>query len=91
MSTVDYQTSLKLVRGEFKSDGYTVIIIYGNMFGGISFKLCKKNEAPIFMDQFQRNGWPHEMVWDETIDEATFEQAVKNFKLDNPNYHMGGF
>lgn len=93
MSTIDLQTSRKLVAGEYKSDGYVAIIIYANMFGGISFKACKKGQASVFMDQFSKNGWPNDLIWLRT-NESKFDQAemdhfnkmVELFADNNPKH-----
>ena len=60
MSTVNKQAAESVISGLYKEDGFDSIIIYGNMFGNIAFKLCKgHNNLETNRKTFMRNGWPY--------------------------------
>jgi hypothetical protein len=85
MSTVDYSTALKLVRGEYPDSPYKSILIYGNQFGGISFKLCGNGTLLGYMKDFDNQGLPNELVWlSEIAGEQEFKDGVAGFLSYHP-------
>lgn len=86
MSTVDLQTAFKVAAGEYTSDNWEAIIIYKNMFGGISFKLCSPGTTLRLLDEFANNKWPREVVWQANQDDdfTSFKRKCRQFVAQFP-------
>lgn len=82
MSTGDLQSAKSVIEGLYKEDGFDSIIIYGNMFGGISFKLCKgANNCRQNVETFDSNRWPNKPIWYANTS-GYGPQALKDFQED---------
>ena len=82
MSTVDLQSAERVINGKCKSDGYDAIICYVNMFGGVSYKLCRgKDMLEYVLSTFRQNRWPHAVVW-EAEKNGFGKAALAGFETD---------
>lgn len=94
MSTVDYETALAVAEGKYQDDGVESIIIYCNMFGSISFKLCYESHpgaTASTMEYMEQAGWMPEVVWLARFPPMTaweFTRGVEDYCRLHPNKVM---